>query len=67
MRILEKLVKKIPNRVIRLLKKPLMIGTHHLMFSISPVRTRLQPRKFQLSISMERVNRNTQPMVNRNT
>ncbi len=51
MRILEKLVKKIPNRVIRLLKKPLMIGTHHLMFSISPVRTRLQPRKFQLSIS----------------
>jgi len=48
MRILEKLAKKIPNRVIRLLKKPLMIGTHHLMFSISPVRTRLQPRKFQL-------------------
>lgn len=48
MRILEKLANKIPDRVIRLLKKPLMIGTHHLMFGISPVRTRLQPKKFQV-------------------
>ena len=47
MGIIEKIAEKTPDRIVSVLKKPVIVGKHNLMLGISPIRNRLYPRKFQ--------------------
>lgn len=48
MDIVEKVAEKTPDKIVKVLKKPVIIGRHHLRLLLSDVRCRLRPRRFQV-------------------